>query len=213
MYQALRHAVVAFAVLAAAACGGRREESATPPPPPPDSLPVVVLETAMGRIVLELDHARAPRTVDNILRHLAVNFYDGLIFHRVAAGFVVQTGMATPDGMVRTSSAPPVVNEADNGLKNLRGTLGLARFNDPQSGGVQFFINLKDNPELDFRARAAGAWGYAVFGRVTEGMEVVDRIGRARTGTAAGNRETPLEPIIVNRAYVVPRDSTRRPTP
>jgi len=114
---------------------------------------------------------------------------------------------------VRTSSAPPVVNEADNGLKNLRGTLGLARFNDPQSGGVQFFINLKDNPELDFRARTAGAWGYAVFGRVTEGMDVVDRIGRARTGTAAGNRETPLEPIVVNRAYVVPRDSTRPPTP
>ena len=211
MFQTLRRAVVACATLAAAACGGQREEAATPPPP--DSLPVVVLETAMGRIVLELDHARAPRTVDNILRHLAVNFYDGLIFHRVAAGFVVQTGMATPDGMVRTSSAPPVVNEADNGLKNLRGTLGLARFNDPQSGGVQFFINLKDNPELDFRARTAGAWGYAVFGRVTEGMEVVDRIGRARTGTAAGNRETPLEPIIVNRAYVVPRDSTRRPTP
>jgi cyclophilin family peptidyl-prolyl cis-trans isomerase len=211
MFQTLRRAALAFAVLAAAACGGQREEAA--PPPPPDSLPVVVLETAMGRIVLELDHARAPRTVDNILRHLAVNFYDGLIFHRVAAGFVVQTGMATPDGMVRTSSAPPVVNEADNGLKNRRGTLGLARFNDPQSGGVQFFINLKDNPELDFRARTAGAWGYAVFGRVTEGMEVVDRIGRARTGTAAGTEETPLEPIIVNRAYVVPRDSTRRPTP
>ena len=211
MFQALRRAALAFAVLAAAACGGQREEAA--PPPPPDSLPVVVFETAMGRIVLELDHARAPRTVDNILRHLAVNFYDGLIFHRVAAGFVVQTGMATPDGMVRTSSAPPVVNEADNGLKNLRGTLGLARFNDPQSGGVQFFINLKDNPELDFRARTAGAWGYAVFGRVTEGMDVVDRIGRARTGTAAGKGEEPLDPIVVNRAYVVPRDSTRPPTP
>lgn len=211
MHQTLRRSVVAFAVLAAAACGGQREEAAAPPPP--DSLPNVVLETSLGRIVLELDHARAPRTVDNILRHLAVRFYDGLTFHRVAAGFVVQTGMATPDGMVRTSSAPPVVNEADNGLKNLRGTLGLARFNDPQSGGVQFFINLKDNPELDFRARTAGSWGYAVFGRVTEGMDVVDRIGRARTGTAAGKGEEPLEPIIVNRAYVVPRDSTRPPTP
>ena len=208
----LRRLVLALSFGALVSGCARREEAAREAPTP-DSLPIVVLETSMGRIVLELDRARAPRTVDNILRHLAVKFYDGLIFHRVAAGFVVQTGMATPDGMVRTSSAPPVVNEAENGLKNLRGTLGLARFSDPQSGGVQFFINLKDNPELDFRARTRGAWGYAVFGRVTEGMDVVDRIGRARTGTAAGKGETPVEPIIVNRAYVVARDSTGRPTP
>jgi len=208
----LRRLVLALS-FSALVSGCAKKEEAVRETAARDSLPNVVLETSMGRIVLELDHARAPRTVDNILRHLTVKFYDGLIFHRVAAGFVVQTGMATPDGMVRTSSAPPVVNEADNGLKNLRGTLGLARFNDPQSGGVQFFINLKDNPELDFRARTAGAWGYAVFGRVTEGMDVVDRIGRARTGTAAGKGEEPVAPIIVNRAYVVPRDPTGRPTP
>lgn len=174
---------------------------------PPDSMPFVALETSMGRIVLQLDRTKAPRTVDNIVRHLGVHFYDSLIFHRVVPGFVIQTGMMTPNDLVRTSSAPPVPIEADNGLRNVRGSVGLARTSDPNSGAVQFYINLKDSPELDFRARTLDGWGYTVFGRVTEGMDVVDRIGRVRTGT----REMPLEPIVVNRAYVLPADSAGGP--
>jgi peptidyl-prolyl cis-trans isomerase B (cyclophilin B) len=149
--------------------------------------------------------------VDNIVRHLGVQFYDGLIFHRVVAGFVIQTGMATPDGMVRTSSAPPVRIEADNGLRNTRGTVGLARMTDPNSGGVQFYINLKDSPELDFTSRTPDGWGYTVFGRVTEGMDVVDRIGRVPTGVFRGAPDTPLQPVIVTRAYVQRPDSAAAP--
>ena len=180
---------------------------------PPDSMPVVVLETSMGRIVMQFDRTKAPRTVDNIVRHLGVHFYDSLIFHRVVPGFVIQTGMMTPDDLVRTSSAPPVPIEADNGLGNVRGSVGLARLSDPNSGAVQFYVNLRDNPELDFRARTPDGWGYTVFGRVTEGMDVVDRIRRVPTGTVRGNREMPLEPIVVTRAYLLPADSAAPPPP
>lgn len=202
-----------LALGAALLAGGCRktQEQAAEQAPPPDSLPHVVLETSLGRIVLELDRTRAPRTVANILRHLDVHFYDGLTWHRVVPRFVIQTGMETPDGMVRTSSAPPVVNEAQNGLKNLRGTVGLARFRDPHSGGVQFYINLTNSPELDFTARTTEGFGYTVFGRVIEGMDVADRIGRVRTGTVRGVPETPLEPVLVTRAHVVPADSAPRP--
>lgn len=193
------------AALLAAGCRKTEEQAAQQTPP--DSLPHVVLETSLGRIVLELDRIRAPRTVANILRHLDVHFYDGMTWHRVVPRFVIQTGMETPDGMVRTSSAPPVVNEADNGLRNQRGTVGLARFRDPHSGTVQFYINLKDNPELDFRARTTEGFGYTVLGRVIEGMDVADRIGRVRTGTVRGVAETPLEPVLVIRAYVHTADS------
>ena len=201
------------AALLAAGCR-KTQEQAAQQAPPPDSLLHVVLETSLGRIVLELDRTRAPRTVANILRHLDVHFYDGMTWHRVVPGFVIQTGMETPDKMVRTSSAPPVVNEAQNGLRNLRGTVGLARFRDPHSGTVQFYVNLKDNPELDFTARTTAGFGYTVFGRVIEGMDVADRIGRVRTGTVRGVPETPLEPVLLNRAYVVPADSAPgSPTP
>jgi len=199
---ALALAVAALATLAAAACTGRREQAAAPPPP--DSLPVVVLETTMGRIAMELNRNKAPRTVDNIVRHLGVRFYDGLTFHRVLRGFVVQTGMMTPDGMVRTSSAPPVAIEADNELRNVRGSVGLARGDDPNSGGVQFYVNVVDNPRLDYIAPVPGRWGYTVFGRVTEGMDVVDRISRVRTATVNGEEGVPVQPIVVTRAYVAP---------
>ena len=204
-----RPAAAVLAMLVATACA-KRERPASETAAP-EATPTVALETSMGRIVMQFDRAKAPRTVDNIVRHLGVQFYDGLIFHRVVAGFVIQTGMATPDGMVRTSSAPPVPIESDNGLRNARGTVGLARMTDPNSGGVQFYVNLKDSPELDFTARTPDGWGYTVFGRVTEGMDVVDRIGRVATGTFRGARDTPLQPVIVTRAYLVPRDSAAAP--
>jgi len=199
------------AVLSTPACTGRREAANTPPPP--DSMPVVVLETSMGRIVMQLDRNRAPRTVDNILLHLGVNFYDGLIFHRVLRDFVVQTGMMTPDGMVRTSNAPPVAIESENGLRNVRGSVGLARGDDPNSGGVQFYFSVRDNPRLNFIARERGRWGYTVFGRVTEGMDVVDRISRVRTATVNGEEGMPLQPIVVTRAYLAVPGAPGSPVP
>ena len=199
---------VALALLTSACA---RQERRSDEPPPPDSAPTVVLETSMGRIVMRLDRDKAPRTVDNIVRHLGVRFYDGLTFHRVVPGFIIQTGQSTPDGMDRTTSAPFVPIEADNGLRNTRGTVALARMNAPNTGGVQFYVNLKDNPELDHRSRTPAGWGYTVFGRVTEGMDVVDRIGRVPTGTVMGRPETPLEPVILQRAFIQRADSTAAP--
>lgn len=196
--------ILAAALLAGLAVGCTRKPETRTEAPPPDSLPTVVLETTKGRMVLELYRNQAPKTVDNILRHVAVHFYDGLTFHRVVANFVIQTGSTLPDyTQVRTSSAPTVPNEAANGLKNERGTVALARFRDPASGGVQFYINLKANPELDFTARTVDGFGYCVFGRVIEGMEVADAIGHVRTGIVQGVEERPVEPILVTRAYLL----------
>jgi cyclophilin family peptidyl-prolyl cis-trans isomerase len=204
--------IVAATLLAglAAGCAPKTEKKAEAPPP--DSLPEVVLETSQGRMVLELYRNQAPKTVDNILRHVAVHFYDGLTFHRVVPNFVIQTGSTLPDyTTVRTSSAPTVPNEAANGLRNDRGAVALARFRDPASGGVQFFVNLKANPELDFTARTVDGFGYCVFGRVKEGMEVADAIGRVRTGTVKGVEERPLEPVLLTRAYVLEKGAPAGP--
>jgi len=196
-----RHAaLVAAAVLLAAGCA-RKQQGADAAPA--DSLPRVVLETSMGRIVLELNRSRAPRTVENILRHVNARFYDGLIWHRVERDFVIQTGMEQPDSMVRTSSAPPVAIESQNGLSNVKYSVGLARGGDPNSGTVQFYINLKDNPSLDFKEMGARGWGYTVFGKVVEGQEVVDRIGRV----PVDRRYDPLQPVVVTRAFLAPADS------
>lgn len=173
--------------------------------PEADSLPRVALETSMGRVVLELDRNRAPHTVDNILRHVRAAFYDGLIWHRVERDFVIQTGMEQPDSMVRTSSAPPVASEARNGLSNVKYAVGLARGSDPNSGTVQFYVNLKDNPSLDFKSMDARGWGYTVFGKVVEGQDVVDRIGQVPV-----DRENhPRQPVVITRAYVEARPGTR----
>jgi len=201
--------ILAATLLAGLAAGCARKPVKKAEAPPPDSLPSLVLETTQGRMVLELYRNQAPKTVDNILRHVAVHFYDGLTFHRVVPRFVIQTGSTLPDySQVRTSSAPTVPNEAANGLKNERGTVALARFRDPASGGVQFYINLKDNPELDFTARTVDGFGYCVFGRVTEGMAVADAIGRVRTGIVQGVEERPVVPVIVTRAYLLEKTAT-----
>jgi peptidyl-prolyl cis-trans isomerase B (cyclophilin B) len=192
-------ALVAAAALLAAGCA-RREAAA--PAAPPDSLPRVVLETSMGRIVLELSRNHAPRTVENILRHVQAKFYDGLVWHRVEHNFVIQTGMMTPDFMVRTSSMPPVAIESENGLSNVKYAVGLARGSDRNSGTVQFYVNLKDNPALDFKAETAQGWGYTVFGRVVEGQAVVDRIGQVPVGRIHGDENVPLQAVLVTRAFL-----------
>lgn len=194
-----RPAALLAAVLLAAGCA-RQEKPAQAAAG--DSLPRVVLETSLGRIVLELDRARAPHTVENILRHVNAKFYDGLIWHRVERDFVIQTGMMTPDFMVRTSSAPPVAIEARNGLSNVKYSVGLARGSDPNSGTVQFYINLKDNPLLDFKTADAKGWGYTVFGKVVEGQDVVDRLGRVPVARSHGDDNVPVTPVLVTRAYV-----------
>ena len=205
----MRHRVIALAAagLLAAACQKPKQEpanaAATVQPGQNDSLPVVVLETTKGRIVMQLDRKAAPLTVANILAHVNAHFYDGLVFHRVVRGFVIQAGVLTAAGMEKLSNAPPVPNEADNGLKNVRGSVGLAREADPQSGGVQFYINLADNSAaLDFRAKDAKDWGYAVFGKVTAGMDVVDKIAAVRTVLQGNYTNLPVEPVIITKAYV-----------
>jgi peptidyl-prolyl cis-trans isomerase B (cyclophilin B) len=195
--------VLATAALAAVACQ-KKAPGTTGQPAAVDSVATLVLETSKGRIVLELNRAKAPLTVDNILAHVNQHFYDGLTFHRVIKGFMIQAGMQLPNGSQRLSSAPPVANEADNGLKNVRGSVALARTSDPQSGGVQFFINVVDNARLDFRSKSLEGWGYAVFGRVAAGMDVADSIAAVRTRPD----DVPVEPVVITRAYVEAKPAT-----
>lgn len=190
-------ALVAGAALLIAATACQKKEQAAQALKAGDS-PVVVLETSKGRIVLELDRAKAPQTVDNIVAHVNQHFYDGLTFHRVIRNFMIQAGVQLPNGSQRLSSAPPVPNEADNGLKNVRGAVALARTVDPQSGGTQFFINVVDNPRLDFKAKSIEGWGYCVFGRVKEGMDVADSIAAVRTRPD----DVPVEPVVIKSMYV-----------
>jgi len=191
----VRHLLILAAALAALSC--QKKE----PPPEPGMTgphPRVALETSLGRIVLELDRTKAPQTVDNVVAHVDRHFYDGLIFDQVIKGDLVRTGQYLPDGTERRTSAPPVPPEADNGLKNLRGTVSLARHLEPESGTVQFFINVKDNPRFDFTDKSVQGWGFAVFGKVAEGMGVVDRIASVRTLPNG----LPAEPVVIRRAYV-----------
>ena len=197
--------------LLAAACArggnerGGEEMSAQPPPLPPDvgnPTPHVVLQTNMGNIVMELDRESAPNTVDNIIEHVENGFYDGLIFHRVIAGFMIQTGSFTAELRERQSPRPALRNEANNGLKNVRGSVAMARTTDPHSATAGFYINLVDNRGLDFTSATPRGWGYAVFGRVIEGMDVVDAIAQLQTGMQGDLNDVPLRPVIIEKASV-----------
>jgi len=185
-------------VLAAAVAAGACRKEAAPEPGMTGPHPTVALETSMGRIVMELDRTMAPQTVDNIVAHVNRRFYDGLAFHLVIKGDLVQTGLYLPDGTKRLSTAPTVPIEANNGLKNVRGTVALSRHLEPESGGVEFFINVKDNPQLDFTDKSIQGWGFTVFGKVTEGMEVADRMANVRTLPNG----VPVEAVVIKRAYV-----------
>jgi len=162
--------------------------------------PVVVIETSLGDITVELDRAHAPVTVENFLAYARAGFYDGTIFHRVIKGFMIQGGGLTPD-MQRKPTKPPIENEAGNGLSNTRGTIAMARTADPHSATSQFFINTADNVRLD-RGRE-GTGGYAVFGRVTAGMDVVDKIESVPTTDRAGHQNVPVEPVVIERVRIV----------
>ena len=161
--------------------------------------PQVRLETSSGVIVLALDAAKAPVTVANFLAYVDAGHYDGTLFHRVIPGFMIQGGGFDRDFRQKETRAP-IENEAGNGLKNLRGTVAMARTNDPHSATAQFFINSVDNGFLDHTAKNPAGWGYAVFGRVTEGLEVVDAISQAKTGAKNGHQDAPVEPVLLLKA-------------
>lgn len=162
--------------------------------------PRVALETSKGRIVIELYPDKAPKTVENFLGYVESGFFDGTIFHRVIQGFMIQGGGFTPD-LVQKQTRAPIVNEAATGLKNERGTISMARTNDPNSATAQFFINTVDNRGLDYQN--ARNPGYAAFGRVLEGMDVVDAIAAVQTGRQKGFADVPVEPVVIEKATVV----------
>lgn len=164
--------------------------------------PRVTLTTSLGDIMLELDSAAAPKTVENFLAYVKDGFYDGAIFHRVIAGFMIQGGGFDAD-MKRRSPRPPILNEADNGLANKIGTIAMARTADPHSASAQFFINVKDNAFLDHRGKTSQGWGYCVFGRVVEGMDVVQAIEKVPTTSRSGMRDVPRTPVVIKQATVV----------
>ncbi len=175
------------------------EPADSPAPTPAGDKPRVAFETTMGRIVLELDPAKAPKTVENFLANVASGHYEGTIFHRVISGFMIQTGGLTAE-MTEKKTGNRIENEADNGLKNLRGTVAMARTMDPHSASAQFFVNTVDNGFLDHTGKNPQGWGYAVFGRVVEGMDVVDKIAAVKTGNRGPHQNVPLEPVTVTKA-------------
>lgn len=156
----------------------------------------VVIETNHGDITVELDEEQAPQTVANFLTYVDMNHYDGTIFHRVIKDFMIQGGNFST-GMEPKKTQAPIKNEATNGLKNLRGTIAMARTGVVDSATSQFFINLKDNDFLNHRDKTARGFGYAVFGKVVEGMDVVDKIGNSPTHTYKRFRDVPVEPVVI----------------
>ena len=185
-------AVLILAIIAGTSMG---QESAV-------SNPQVVMETSKGEIVLELYPDKAPLTVKNFLDYIDAGFYSGTVFHRVIPGFMLQGGGFSRD-MQKKSTLMPVKNEAFNGLKNDRGTIAMARTQDPHSASSQFFINTVDNAFLNYKSQTTAGWGYAVFGKVIKGMEVVDAISKVQTGTQGRFRDVPktsVEIIKVRRA-------------
>jgi len=162
----------------------------------------VLMTTTVGPITLELDADNAPKTVENFLSYVANGFYDGTIFHRVINNFMIQGGGFTADMAQKTTQAP-IENEANNGLKNNRGSIAMARTQDPHSATAQFFINVQDNDFLNHTGENMQGWGYAVFGKVTEGEDVLDKIRCVQTGNHAGHQDVPVEPIIIESVIVI----------
>ncbi|MBS0346499.1 MAG: peptidylprolyl isomerase [Proteobacteria bacterium] len=162
----------------------------------------VKLSTNHGDIVLELDAEKAPETVKNFLAYVEAGHYDNTIFHRVINGFMIQGGGFEP-GMKQKATQAPIKNEADNGLKNDIGTIAMARTQDPHSATAQFFINVGNNDFLNYRSPDIQGWGYCVFGRVTEGLDVVEKIKGVKTGSAGFHQDVPKEDVVITRAEVI----------
>ncbi len=163
---------------------------------------VVRLHTSFGPITISLDDAKAPKTVTNFLDYVKNGHYDGTIFHRVINGFMIQGGGFAP-GMKQKSTGEPVENEATNGLRNEKYTVAMARTSDPHSATAQFFINVADNTFLNHTAPTPQGWGYCVFGRVTEGTDVVDKIKGVATGSQGMHKDVPEEDVVIERAEVI----------
>ena len=166
---------------------------------------MVEMHTSKGLITLELDAEKAPVTVANFIEYVKSGHFDGTIFHRVIPGFVIQGG-GLESGMKEKPTQAPIENEADNGLKNVTGSICMARTNDPHSATSQFFINLKDNQFLDHTEKSPQGWGYAVFGQVTDGMDVVEAIAAVQTGNAGGHQDVPVEDIVVEKVTITDQE-------
>lgn len=162
---------------------------------------MITLHTNFGDIKLTLFSDKAPKTVENFLEYCQDGHYDNTIFHRIIDGFMIQGGGFSP-GMKQKATRPPIQNEANNGISNTIGTIAMARTSDPHSASAQFFINVKDNNFLDFRAENIQGWGYCVFGEVTEGMDVVNQIKAAKTGNYGHHQDVPIEDVIIERVTV-----------
>ncbi|MBR9828264.1 MAG: peptidyl-prolyl cis-trans isomerase [Oceanospirillales bacterium] len=167
---------------------------------------MIILQTNVGAITIELDHDKAPATAANFEQYVRDGFYDGVIFHRVIDGFMIQGGGFEP-GMIPKETREPIQNEADNGLSNQEGTLAMARTMDPHSASAQFFINVSDNTFLDHTAKTTEGWGYAVFGKVVDGMDIVNKIKKVGTTMRAGHQDVPAEDIIIESARVEQAES------
>ena len=166
---------------------------------------MVEMHTSKGLITLELDAEKAPVTVANFIEYVKSGHFDGTIFHRVIPGFVIQGG-GMESGMKEKPTQPPIENEADNGLKNVTGSICMARTNDPHSATSQFFIYLIDNQFLDHSGKNPQGWGYAVFGQVTDGMDVVEAIAAVQTGNAGFHQDVPVEDIVVEKVPITDQD-------
>jgi len=163
--------------------------------------PMIVFTTNYGDITIELDFDNAPESARNFLEYARSGFYDNTIFHRVIDNFMIQGG-GFESGMKQKDNGEPIINEADNGLTNITGTLAMARTNDPHSATSQFFINVADNDFLNHRGKSPQGWGYAVFGRVIDGMDVVNRIKSEPTGSGAGHQDVPVNEVIITATTV-----------
>lgn len=163
---------------------------------------MVHMKTTYGTIVIELEPGKAPKTVENFLQYVGEGFYDGTLFHRVIDKFVVQAG-GFGVGMTQKATRAPIENEASNGLRNARGSIAMARTGDPHSASSQFFINIADNDFLNYTAPTPAGWGYCVFGKVVDGMNVVDQIKGVPTGAKFGFKDVPLSDIILEKVQIV----------
>lgn len=167
-----------------------------------DAQPKVQLQTTLGTFVIELNSEKAPVSTENFLSYVKEGFFDNTIFHRIIPGFMAQGGGFTSDFEQKTTKQP-IKNEADNGLKNTRGTLAMARTSDPDSATAQFFINYKNNDFLNYSSPTPNGWGYAVFGCVVEGMDVVDAMAKESTGNRGGHQDVPKTDIVIEKAEIV----------
>jgi peptidyl-prolyl cis-trans isomerase B (cyclophilin B) len=162
---------------------------------------MITLHTNYGDIVIELDFEKAPKTAANFKQYVENGFYDGTIFHRVIDGFMIQGGGFTEEFQQKETGSQ-IQNEADNGLKNVTGTLAMARTSDPHSATAQFFINVKDNDFLNHSSKSGSGWGYCVFGKVTAGMDVVNKIKSVKTGSKGHHQDVPKETVVIQSAKI-----------